>query len=220
MKAFFRDFGIVVLLLATLVLCAWSTACTSGRPAARAGVSSASLVTLMRLEPAQVEPDLEGYGSEHDRYVPTCTAFAVKRLGRVQLATAAHCVRDVLSVRYVPPSGWGLGIATVQDISEARDVAFLDVEQGELRPLEMAAQPGTGERVRAFSAVYDQTSLGRVLAQYEEGWYETSQTIVYGWSGSPVVDDAGRAVGVVSKCPDTIQGMPCKPGHALVTSLE
>lgn len=120
----------------------------------------------------------------------------------------------------MPPNGFGLGTANVHYVSEARDVAFLDPEDSTgLVPLVMAEPPAEGSRVRAYSPVYDQTSLGVVTVLYKAGWYETDQTITYGWSGSPVVDSAGRAVGVVAKCVDTLPGQPCTPRHTLVASL-
>jgi trypsin-like peptidase len=221
MKAFVRDFGIVTMLALALTLCAWLTACTAGEPAQgpRAGVARASLITIMRLEQATPESYLET-GRTRDSYAPACGAFAVQRLGRVQLATAAHCVKNVPAVRYARLDGWGLGTARVHYVSEARDVAFLDPDDSTgMVALVMAQPPGTGERVRAFSPVFDQTSLGLVSVHYTSGMYETTQVIVYGWSGSPVVDSLGRAVGVVAKCADTLPGQPCKPGHTLVASL-
>ncbi len=215
MKTIFREFGIVLMLTAALLV-ALITSCAPERPAARAGVSSASLVTIMRKVAATPESALDG--SARDRFVPHCTAFAVRRLGRVQIATAAHCVSGAQVVRYVPPDGIGLPLATVQYISEARDVAYLDCPSDGLVPLEIGPAPGDGESVRAFSSLYRQTSLGRVITQYEGGWYETNQTIVYGWSGAPVVDGYGRAVGVVSRCPAPLGGQ-CMPGHALVAGL-
>lgn len=221
MKAYVRDFGIVTLLALALVVVWLGTACSAGTPEphARVGVAHASLITLMRLE--QATPiSFEATGRLRDRYVPMCGAFAVARLGRVQIATAAHCVRGVRVVRYVPPNGWGLALARVHYVSTERDIAFLDPEDSTgLVPLVIADVPSVGSRVRAFSPVFEQTSLGRVDEHYEGGWYETDQTIVYGWSGSPVVDALGRAVGVVAKCADTLPGQPCTPGHTLVAGL-
>jgi hypothetical protein len=216
MKSFFRDFGIGCMLALGLLAVWYAQGCSPGIPAAgRAGVAQASLVTLMRAQHAQPGDD-----RFTDTWAAYCGAFAVRRSGRVQLGTAAHCVTagGAGDVRFVPPSGWGLGRAHVVYKSEARDVAFLDVEDAAgLVPLTMGATPGTGEHVRAFSPMYDQTSFGRVVDQYDGGWYETDQTVVFGWSGSPEVDGAGRVVGVIAKCPTT--NAQCTPGRTLVTSL-
>lgn len=195
----------------------WLSACAPSRPPERAGVSSSSLVTLMRVRPATPASFL-GDGLSRDRYEPYCGAFAVKRAGRVQLATAAHCVGAGQSVRYVPPSGWGLGTAHVVFWSPDSDLAYLEPESSAgLVPLDVAPAPGPGERVRAFSSVYGQTSFGRVTARLGFGWYETDQTIVRGWSGSPVVDASGRAVGVVAQC--FTRGGECLPGITHVSAL-
>src|SRR6188768_373799 len=111
-----------------LVLCALG--CSSTEPApARVGVSTSALVTLVKLEAPKPEPvwtqDGEpGWTGMRARYVPYCNAFGVRRLGRVQLASAAHCLPKSGEVRY-----WqtlGIGRARVSYVSEARDVAYLD----------------------------------------------------------------------------------------------
>lgn len=198
--------------------------CAAGAPGpVRMGVSAQSLVQLARLKHAQPEPTWNaegnpGWGSMRDRWEPSCAAFAVERLGRVQLATAAHCVTDGPEVRYFRT--FGLGTARVQYLNEARDLAYLDVDDPALDPIAVGPAPSEGEAVQAISPLYDATAPGRVDARYAEGWYETTQTIVYGWSGSPELDASGRVVGVVAKCPNTLQGQPCTPGHALVTALD
>ncbi len=212
--------GWVALGLLFVALMVALSGCKPAEPASsgpRAGVSSASLVTILRVQRATPGSALET-GSFRDRYVAHCGAFAVERLGRVQLATAAHCVYEHDVWRYEEPSGWGHGLARVQFLDEARDLAYLDPADAEgLDPLQIGPPPSAGERVRAFSPVYDQTAFGTVQADYGNGWYETSQTIVYGWSGSPEIDSYGRAVAVVAKCPAT--GDQCTPGRALVSAL-
>ena len=209
-----RDFGITLLLALALMLAYFSQGCSSApAPSARYGVSTASMVSLARLERATPMSFLET-GLARDRWVPHCTAFAVTRLGRVQLATAAHCVKGTDQARYFRT--WGLGLARVSWVSVARDVAYLDVEDASLVPLEMGIMQ-VGQSVRSYSTLYDAVSDGRVQYEYEGGWFETTQTIVFGWSGSPVVDSFGRVVGVVAKCNTT--GGVCTPGHTQVASL-
>jgi len=110
-----------------------------------------------------------------------------------------------------------MGDAQVTYISLARDITYLDVSDPELQPLELGRM-SVGLAVRSYSTLYDAVSPGQVERSYDEGWYETSQTIELGWSGSPVIDDFGRAVGVVAKCPTTEE--KCTPGHTLVAALE
>lgn len=60
-------------------------------------------------------------------------------------------------------------------------------------------------------------SDGRVREPYVLGFWETTQTIVFGWSGSPVVDELGRAVALVAKCPALEN--KCVAGHTIVAEL-
>ncbi len=177
-----------------------------------------ALVTLVRFvaEPRATwgvgaEPGWSGKAE----WQPYCTAFGVKRMGRVQLATAAHCVPEGGRVHYLQHVGFGQAVASFT--SEARDVAYLDPSGDLPATLELAPMPPAGAHVGAYSSTFEPVSTGRVVTEYVLGFYETSQTIVFGWSGSPVVDDLGRVVGVVSKCPTT-EGQ-CTPGHTIVASL-
>lgn len=79
-----------------------------------------------------------------------------------------------------------------------------------------------GESVHAVSALYDTVSTGTVVAWLTGGWYETDQTVVYGWSGSPELDTQGRVWGIVSQCPvvyDVSTSGMCQAGHTIVAGL-
>ncbi len=198
--------------------------CGSPPPSSmRAGVSSASVVTPMRRVPAQPEPQWgadgnPSWGSMRDRFEPCCSAFAVRRGGATMLMTASHCV-FARRMRYVPPSGIGLGTAELAERDTAHDVAFMAVEDPEaLRPLELAAMPFEGARVRAFSPMHG-VSLGRVVASLGPWAFATDQTVVRGWSGSPEVDDEGRVVGLVVQCMPRVAGGECVPGNATAMTV-
>ncbi len=197
--------------------------CGSPPPSSvRAGVSRASLVTLMRRVPAQPMPQWSGaspsWGRMRDTFEPVCTAFAVRRHGATVLMTAAHCV-FARRMRYMPPNGVGLGMATLQHRDEAHDIAFMTPEDSAgLQPLELAAMPTVGERVRAFSPMHG-VSLGCVTASLGPWAFETDQTVVRGWSGSPEVDDEGRVVGLVVQCDARESDGQCVPGNATAMTV-
>jgi hypothetical protein len=205
--------NILIAAFAVLVSVFSCASCAPGLEAPR------SAVTLARLAQPTPEPAWSSSGepawtSMRARYVPHCSAFAVKREGLVQLATAAHCVANTDRARYFRT--WGMGDAQVAYVSEARDVAFLDVDDSELVPLDLGPLV-VGQSVRAYSAVFDTSSVGSVQHEFLGGWFETSQTITFGWSGSPVLDYRGRAVGLVARC--LTSENKCMHGHALVASL-
>jgi hypothetical protein len=186
--------------------------CTPGTPP----TPESALVELVRLEtdPRPTWGDTPGWAGLASRWVPYCSAFGVARAGRVQLATAAHCVSSQ-PVHYRCRAG--VSLASVVFVSEARDVAYLDPLGCTPSALEPGPTPPVGEMLSAHSSLYAGPTYGRVVEHYVSGYYETTQTIVYGWSGSPVVDHLGRAVGLVAKCP-SYEGR-CVPGHTIVASL-
>ena len=85
-----------------------------------------------------------------------------------------------------------------------------------------------GARVHAVSALYEQTHSGEITGRTFAGvgaWYwETSMTIIPGWSGSPVLNESGQVVGIMSKCNGTTLNAgdkvkrSCVPGWSLFTS--
>lgn len=217
MKAVFRDYGIALLLALALVVGSFLQGCAAAPPPVRVGIPGKALVELVRLEthPRETWGTDPGWIDLAPRWAPYCSAFGVKRLGRVQLATAAHCVPEGASeVSY--RQTLGVAKARVSYISEARDVAYLD-PMGETPQTIERAQVLLGSRVRAFTSG-GAVSDGRVTADYVLGFFETSTTIRRGWSGSPVVDDDGRAIGLVAKC-QTGGGLDCAPGNAIVARL-
>ena len=223
MKDLIRDFGITALLVLALVVGSCLHGCVPG-PAARTdpprvGVDASALYTLVRQETHPratwgTGDDTPTWTGLAPRWMAYCHAFGVRRLGRAQLATAAHCVAGAGTFRYQRP--WGLGTAHVSYVSEARDVAYLDTDEP-VRTLERGEPPPLGTHVRVFSTFGSNSGL--VTDQYVLGMYEASLTIRRGWSGSPVVDAYGRAVGVVVKCVTDDTGAECAPGHAIVAAL-
>lgn len=221
MKAFARDFGIVLLLTLALLFAAVLHGCAPGQVGpTRAGVPAEAVVELVRQEthPRPTWGAEPGWADLAPRWVSYCHAFGVERLGRVQLATAAHCVvPESSATRY--QRAVGLGTARFSYYSEARDVAYLDTDEPVTalpRALALGEFPADGTAVRVFSS--SGASSGLVTGPYVLGYYGTTLTIHKGWSGSPVVDARGRAVGIAVKC----QAEPyadCMPGSAIVAAL-
>jgi len=230
MAQFVKDTFLSVVLAATLWLvysCSGCAPATLAPARSTAGaqspaVTGASVVTLIRPEAQWTWGNLasENFtdGGFKVRYVPSCNGFAIE--GN-RLVTAAHCVTGIEpggEVRYLSPDGVGHGIATLLSVNEAADLATCEAYG--LTPLPVTSVPRDGDAVVAVSSFYGQTSYGKVLGRLSTGYYATSQTIIKGWSGSPVLDLHGRAWGVISQCPEVAETKECEPGHAIVTALQ
>lgn len=224
---FVKDLCLTIILAASLYLlglfaqgCAPATLAQAG--AQSPAITGASVVTLVRPAARWTWGSLSEEGITSSgfklRYEPSCNAFAIA--GGL-LMTAAHCVNGIEpggEVRYLSPNGVGHGIATLLSVNEAHDLATCEA-QG-LTPLPVTSPPRDGEPVLSVSSLYEQISEGRVLGRLSTGYYETSQTIIHGWSGSPVLDTHGRVWGVVSQCTQAAGKLDCEPGRAIVTALE
>lgn len=228
MWRFTKDLCVTIILASSLYLlglfaqgCAPATLAPAG--AQSPVVTGASVVTLVRPAARWTWGNLsseEGLTSSGFklRYEPSCSAFAIP--GGL-LMTAAHCVEGIEpggEVRYLSPDGIGHGIAKLLSVNKAHDLATCEA-QG-LTPLPVTSPPRDGEQVLAVSSFYGQTSYGKVLAALASDRYETSFSIIKGWSGSPVLDTHGRVWGVVSQCnlgPDKLE---CAPGATIVTALK
>lgn len=211
--------------LSLLLLALAIVACASD-PLAPGQPQAASVVTLLRVAGP---PPCLGLPEERcryaDSYEPRCAAFALARQGQTMLVTASHCVPEsatsLTRLHFFAPSGWGHGHAYLLERDAAADVAFLALGEPELvTPLRMGKSPLVGESVWSYSPIYRERSDGDVMGWLGGDWFETSQTVSKGWSGSPVLDAGGDVVGVVSQCPTANSGatVRCAPGRAVVTS--
>lgn len=146
-----------------------------------------------------------------DRYVPTCAAFAIVHDQQTQLVTASHCVpEDARELRFYAPSGWGHGRAYL--LERRDDVALLSPADADaLAPLRVGHLPLVGDAVQSAG------SAGRVEAWLGAVAFEASLTVPPGGSGSPVFDERGEVVGVVSRC-HAAMGV-CLAGHTVVAAL-
>ena len=183
-------------------------------------LTSASVVTI-------IEPNIEtdeywvpiGYG-----WHATCNAFCVQRLGTNYLITAAHCVPDQKhgdQVRYLKPNGIGHGVGKLIWTSPEHDNAVVSVDDPDLVPLtiDAAYEPAMGDIAQSASSYYATESYGHVIGSLAPGYYDTTQSIVRGWSGSPVLNENGNVWGIVSKCSFDWLTMECRPGYAIVAEV-
>ncbi len=201
--------------------CAPATLAPAG--ASRPAVTGASVVTLVRPEArwtwGALSSDVADNGTGFRlRYEPSCNAFAIEP---ETLVTAAHCVRGIEpggEVRYLSPDGVGYGFAELVRVDLARDLAW--ARAGGLKPLPVASPPAPGSVVISVSSFYEAVNTGSLVAQLSTSYYETTQTIIKGWSGSPVFDARGRVWAVVSRCHVASDSDDCIPGATIVTALE
>jgi hypothetical protein len=141
------------------------------------------------------------------------------------LVTASHCVPEsatsLTPLRFLAPSGWGHGLAYLIERNATADVAFLAIGEPEMvTPLRKGNSPLIGESVWSYSPIHRDRSDGQVTSWLSGDFFETSQTVDKGWSGSPVLDAGGDVVGVVSQCSSETYGTKtrCAPGRVVVTS--
>lgn len=195
-------------------------------PRAPAPVRPDSVVTLLQLASP---PPCVGFPEEKCRYAygykPRCAAFAIARQGQTMLATASHCVpagtASTTPLRFYAPSGWGHGFAYLLERNDSVDVAFLALGDPEMvKPLRVGRSPLVDEGVLSYSPIFREATVGTVKGWLGGDWFETTQTVDAGWSGSPVLDARGDVVGIVSRCPGDEGGAVrrCIPGHTVVTA--
>ncbi len=211
--------------LACLLLALALVACAP-EPLAPGQPRAASVVTLLKVvgpPPCMRFPEEQCRYA--DSYEPRCAAFALVRAGQTMLVTASHCVPEsatnLTPLRFLAPSGWGHGLAYLIERNAAADVAFLALGEPEMvTPLRRGKSPLVGESVWSYSPIYRDRADGQVTSWLSGDWFETTQTVSKGWSGSPVLDAGGDVVGVVSQCPSESNGATtrCAPGHVVVTS--
>lgn len=228
MRQYLRDAFLTLVTVASLWLfyacsgCAPVTLAPAG--AQSPAVTGASVVTLVRPVARWTWGSLASEDGLTDngfklRYEPSCNAFAIP--GGL-LMTAAHCVEGIEpggEVRYLSPDGVGHGIAKLLSVNVAADLATCEAPG--LKPLPVTSPPRDGAEVLAVSSFYGQTHYGKVLEPLGSGRYETSVSIIKGWSGSPALDAHGRVWGVVSQCRLPEPGATdCAPGAAIVTALQ
>lgn len=109
-----------------------------------------------------------------------------------------------------------------------RDLAWVDADDPSDLPSPLPVKPFcercqlTDETVHAVSGLYAYTThYGYVIGQTFESnarFWASTLDIQYGWSGSPVLNDSGYVVGVISKCTPDIGPdgeKQCKPGWSL-----
>lgn len=124
--------------------------------------------------------------------------------------------------------------ATIKRIDFVRDRAVLSVNQFEVPPPLPRAEPCDrclfeNYNVHSVGAVYEWARhsgviTGKTYAGYGSSFVESSISINYGWSGSPVFNDNGEVMGLIIRCDPDVQDethktRPCKPGWSLFTSL-
>jgi S1-C subfamily serine protease len=133
--------------------------------------------------------------------LPVCSAFAVSP---TELLTSAHCVDSEGDFGVVSREVWrktsdATKEVQIVELDEDRDIARLRIDV----PLEVfftTRKPRVGEPVTAIGAAFDWSqSRGEVLPGF--GFYlDSTLSIRHGWSGSPVIGDDGKVVGIVARC--------------------
>lgn len=136
--------------------------------------------------------------------IPCCNAFTVRRLRGLRLETAAHCLHGLAQherAKYAMRNGPPWNEAEVESIDEAHDRAELrPLDTQGLGELQIGAAPIEGQLVRVVSAYAGWAELIGVVVARGGDNYATTLDVRPGWSGSPVIDWHGRAVGIATRC--------------------
>lgn len=157
-------------------------------------------------------------------YSTICNAFCVQDVDVPYLVTAAHCVDGMgpgSRFRYLSVNGIGSEWATLEWVDLAGDRAIATINDSSLVPFKVNASyyPEPGDVTIAVSSVYSDVSKGNVIGQLSDGWFDTTQNVTYGWSGSPVLNQYGQVWGIVSMCRLTDGEQDCDPDYSIVSSI-
>jgi hypothetical protein len=181
-----------------LLVCALVALACAPRPITGSQLTTASVVTL--LKPA-ILADEDGAPTP-PRWVPACNAFPVVLAdGSVVLATAEHCAAVYppgSNIHYLAVDGWGHGHASL--LSRGDGVAFLAVADPLLEPLAIGPVPEPGWPASVVSSLAEESASGHVLAILGPRYVATDLRVERGWSGSPMLNAAGKVWGVASLC--------------------
>ncbi len=157
-------------------------------------------------------------------YSPTCNAFCVQDIDAPYLVTAAHCVQDMgpgSRFRYMTNNGTGSKWATVEWVGVTGDRAIASINDPSLIPFNVNSSyyPEPGDVALTVTSVYSDISRGEVIGELSHGWFDTTQTVTFGWSGSPVMNSQGTVWGIVSMCRLTDSETDCDPNYSIVSSI-
>jgi hypothetical protein len=159
--------------------------------------------------------DVDSSGGLDVQLVPCCSGFVAATKAGPRILTAAHCVKSIKlghNVAYVTRHDWnhtsaGYNIAKLA-LTDDRDRAVLLPKASDTlpEPIEVGyCSPGPGDYVRSVSQEdgFQEISgniVGDGVGILGAANYLTSLDVVHGWSGAPVLDAHGHAIGLVVSC--------------------
>jgi hypothetical protein len=197
--------------------------------------------TVVLLEPDVLQPNCSAFAIyDYDGSVVLATAAhcllsKVDKLDPSPTAIREASVGD--RILYVTRNDWyytgsDAMRATIKRVDHVRDWAVLSVSQFEVpQPLFKAStcDECLGDRhpVHSVSALNNwERRDGFISRQSFSGigsyFFESTISIEFGWSGSPVINERGEVIGLMVQCSprtDTDSVRKCKPGWSLLTSV-
>jgi len=175
------------------------------------------------------------YGQDGTAVLATAAHCVTKNVDEFDVSPEPVRSADIGDeIRYVVRDDWyhtasASYLAKVQSIDLGRDRATLKVNQYEVpQPLLKVDMSSvlipSPVHVHALSAFFGwQRRDGDILKSEFSGvgsfFLESSMTIDFGWSGSPVIMDTGEVLGIVLRCADKDKNKVCDPGWSLFTTL-
>lgn len=222
------------------------TACTSKPPVTHDpfGLKKASgefdlESTVIILDPITMDPHCSGFSITFNGEPALVTAAHCVSRPQNDFDLSPYAKRSARigdSVFFITRSEWN-GISNSQ--SEAR-VTFFDAahDRAVILPIEANDTPAPipvanlcnacdleHYGIQYISALYGwDRHYGNITGQVVDNgtkFWSSDTSILLGWSGSPVINSDGQAVGIVSKCEgkDYPTGHQCRPGWSLFTDV-
>ena len=153
--------------------------------------------------------------------LPCCNAFELETPRGPRLVTAAHCVRDPAApVSYLAYGAHVPRSASVESLDPLWDRAEL-VPAQPLPALEQGPVPPLGVVWAVSGWAGWRAAAGQELGAGGD-YTTTTLNVAPGWSGSPVLDVQGRAIGILVRC-ETLVDRPgakaCIPHSGIFVAL-
>ena len=175
------------------------------------------------IEPyVSIDYDSEPSISMRIKHREACSAVAVTDQATTFLVAAAHCLikpAQGKQFRYEYLNGVGTELATIEAISN--DVVYASTEDSRLDPIQIDRSyvPSTNDQAFVVSSTFESVNSGHVIGKLSSVSYDTDNTIVRGWSGSPVLNKNGYVWGIVYGCLVENGETECEPNYTVVSKI-